>query len=85
MTRYTIERRDGLLIVQGALPLDDLDALTSTMPSSAIFCTLLPARLGANLVAGPVDAINAERERQGIAERVKRWPNPAPARPVRAE
>lgn len=72
MTSYTVTRRDGLLIVQGALPVDEALAMTQSMPRDSIFCTLLPRRLGANFVVGPVDAINAERERQGIKERVRR-------------
>lgn len=72
MSRYTIERRDGLLIVHGAIPVDDEAALANTLPAESVMCTLLPDRLGVNLVVGPPDAINAERERHGIAERVTR-------------
>lgn len=72
MTAYTVTRRDGLMIVHGAMPVSELAALTATLPRGSVFCTLLPGKLQANIVAGPPDAINAERERQGIAERVKR-------------
>lgn len=72
MSDYRIERRDGLLIVHGAIPVDDAAALANTLPAESILCTLLPKRLGANFVVGPVAAVNAERERHGIAERVRR-------------
>lgn len=72
MTSYTVTRRDGLLIVRGALPIDEALAMTKSMPRGSVFCTLLPGKLQANIVAGPPDAINAERERHGIAERVTR-------------
>lgn len=72
MIRYTIERRDDLLIVYGVMPVSELAALTATLPRGSVFCALLPGAMKVNFVAGPPDAINAERERQGIAERVNR-------------
>lgn len=72
MTSYTVTRRDGLLIVYGALPVNEALAMTQSMLRNSVFCTLLPKQLEATFVIGPPDAINAERERNGIAEGVTR-------------
>jgi hypothetical protein len=70
MTTYRIERRDDLLIVHDPIPIGDMVALTASAPKGDIACYLCANAMGVVFVAGPPAAINAERERLGIEERL---------------
>lgn len=67
MTTYRIERRDGLLIVHDPIPVDDLAALVTPM-KGGVMCQLCAKALGAVVVAGMPEDIEAERARLGIGD-----------------
>lgn len=63
---YTVTRRDGLTIVEGAVPLGDMVALMGNAGPDDIADTSLPRVLGASLVMGSPEACKRERERLGL-------------------
>lgn len=58
-TTYRVERRHNCLIVHDPIPIDDLVSLTAGMPKGALMSTKLAARLGASIVAGIPDDLDA--------------------------
>jgi hypothetical protein len=71
--RYTISRMNGCIVVEGAIPVDDLAALMKAWekhrfedePAWIVDC-VLSGHLRCNMVVGPPEACQAWRERLGI-------------------
>lgn len=72
--RYTITRTNGCIVVEGAVPVDDLVALTRAWEKREdpgapkwIADLVLSSHLRCNMVFGPPEACQAWRERLGVA------------------
>lgn len=71
--RYSVIRSNGCVVIEGAVPVDDLVALIKAWDKYRdpdepewICDSLLSGHLKCNMVIGPPDACQAWRERLGI-------------------